>query len=91
MQVTALQGDLKLVEQGQQLRNTCLNNLRQIDAAKQQWALANSKTSDATPTVQEIAPYLPGNALPVCPAGGTYTLNAMNKLPTCSIPGHALQ
>ena len=27
-------------------RNTCINNLRQIDAAKQQWALENNKTAD---------------------------------------------
>ena len=29
--------------------NACINNLRQIDAAKQQWALENGKKSSATP------------------------------------------
>ena len=38
--------------------NTCINNLRQIDAAKQQWALENSKTDDAVPTALELLPYL---------------------------------
>lgn len=82
-----------VVQQGQQVtqRNACLNNLRQLDAAKQQWALEFNKTANVVPTVQEIAPYLPGNVLPVCPAGGAYTLNAINVRPTCSIPGHALQ
>src|SRR5438477_12065760 len=32
-------------------RNACINNLRQIDGAKQQWALENHKTStDTAPT-----------------------------------------
>ena len=38
-------------------RNACINNLRQIDAAKQQWALENSKTDDDIPTALELLPY----------------------------------
>jgi hypothetical protein len=71
-------------------RNACINNLRQIDAAKQQWALEKNKTADAVPTEQDLAPYLKDNALPVCPSGGTYTLNAVGELPQCSVPGHVL-
>jgi len=71
-------------------RNVCINNLRQIDAAKQQWALENSKTDDAIPTALELLPYLQDNLFPTCPSGGTYTINAVAVPPTCSIPGHAL-
>jgi len=71
-------------------RNTCVNNLRQIDAAKQQWALVNNKTDVDVPTVQDLQPYLKGGVLPVCPGGGTYTINAVGLPPTCSVPGHAL-
>ena len=39
--------------------NACINNLRQIDAAKQQWALENDKTADAIPSAQELLPYFP--------------------------------
>jgi hypothetical protein len=70
--------------------NTCINNLRQIDAAKQQWALENNKTADAIPTEQEVAQYLKGNVLPTCPSGGIYMINAVGEAPTCSIPGHVL-
>ena len=70
--------------------NTCINNLRQIDAAKQQWALENSKTDDDIPTALELLPYFRDDVFPVCPAGGTYTINAVGVLPTCSIPGHVL-
>ncbi len=70
--------------------NSCINNLRQLDAAKQQWALENNKTAEAVPTAQDIAPYLKDQAIPVCPASGKYTLNSVATVPTCSIAGHAL-
>ncbi len=70
--------------------NSCINNLRQLDAAKQQWALENNKTAEAVATAQDIAPYLKDQAIPVCPASGKYTLNSVATVPTCSIAGHAL-
>ncbi|MGA2279410.1 MAG: cell division protein ZapB [Verrucomicrobiota bacterium] len=70
--------------------NTCINNLRQIDAAKQQWALENDKTADAIPSAQDLLPYLSNLVFPVCPSGGTYTINAVGVPPTCSVPGHVL-
>jgi flagellar biosynthesis GTPase FlhF len=73
-------------------RSTCINNLRRIDAAKNQWALENNKTADAVPTEQDLLPFLSsdnGN-FPVCPSGGTYTIGAVGVPPTCSIPGHVL-
>ena len=76
---------------GKLQETACINNLRQMEAAKQQWALENRKTAETIPTAQDIAAYLRGGALPKCPAGGAYTLNANTAHPTCSIPGHALQ
>jgi hypothetical protein len=71
------------------LRIACINNLRRIDGAKQRWALDNRKPADAVPTEENLLPYLRGGVLPTCPAGGTYTLDAVSADPTCSIPGHA--
>jgi chromosome segregation ATPase len=73
-----------------QQRNACINNLRQIDAAKQQWALENNKTAAAVPTVQDLLPYFKNGIFPVCPSGGTYTIGAVGEAPTCSVPGHVL-
>jgi chromosome segregation ATPase len=73
---------------GQQA-NACINNLRQLDGAKQQWALENRKTAEATPSVQEVTAYLK-DGFPKCPAGGVYTLNAVQAHPSCSAQGHAL-
>ena len=71
-------------------RNACITNLRQIDAAKQQWALENSKNDVSVPIALDLLPYLKGNVFPVCPSGGNYTINAVGLPPTCSIPGHVL-
>ncbi len=71
-------------------RNSCINNLRQIDAAKQQWALEKNKTAEAIPTPQDIAPYFKDGVIPTCPSGGIYTLNGAGYLPACSIAGHIL-
>ena len=67
----------------------CVNNLRLIDGAKQQWALEKQKPAGALLTSADLAPYLKSNAVPVCPAGGVYTLNPVGVMPICNIPGHA--
>jgi hypothetical protein len=69
-------------------QNACINNLRQLDAAKNEWALEKGKKSTDTPTMDDLKPYL--GKIPHCPAGGTYTINAVGQPPECSIPGHKL-
>ena len=70
--------------------NACIGNLRMLDSAKQQWLLENKKESSYTPTEAELVTLLKSGALPVCPAGGSYTINSGDKSPTCSIPKHSL-
>jgi len=68
---------------------TCINNLRQIDGAKQEWALENRKERTDTPTPAELDKLLEnGFKARQCPLGGVYTINPVGKPPTCSIPGH---
>jgi hypothetical protein len=71
-------------------QNACINNLRQLDGAKQQWALEKNKKPADVPTKADLSPYLRG--WPTCPAGGTYTIGAVNEQPTCSLAnlGHKL-
>jgi hypothetical protein len=72
---------------------TCINNLRMIDAAKQQWALENKKQSGDTPTMNDLLPFLGRGAkgeAPVCPSGGDYSVGSVGEKPTCSHPGHVL-
>lgn len=37
----------------------CINNLRQLDAIKNQWALENHKIADDMPTWNDLRPYFP--------------------------------
>jgi len=73
-------------------KNTCINNLRRIDAAMQQWALENNKTNSDVPTWADLKEYLGrgGTEIPKCPLGGTYTLGPVSNRPTCSVAGHLL-
>ena len=50
-------------------KNICINNLRQIDAAKQQWALETKQGTNATPVYSAIKDYMKNEV--ICPAGGT--------------------
>ena len=71
-------------------KSTCINNLRLIDAAKEQYALENNKDSSTTPVAADITAYLKGAAVPACPAAGTVAINAIGTDPTCTVSGHVL-
>jgi len=70
--------------------SACINNLRQIDSAANEFALEQHKTTGATvgwPT--DLTPYIKLNSLssiPPCPAGGSYTAAfSIGANPTCSL------
>jgi hypothetical protein len=62
----------------------CRINREQIDAAKQRWAVEHKKGDAEVPAEKDLQPYLQDSRLPRCPAGGTYTLNAVNGHPACT-------
>lgn len=68
----------------------CIQFLRQIDGAKQTWALENKKSPNDVPTPDDIAPYLQNPEQIRCPAGGVYSINAVAAAPTCTVPSHVL-
>jgi len=85
--------------------NACINNLRQLDGAKQQWALENGKSDTDAPGAASITPYVgrgTGGSITTmfCPLdsakaiGTSYNINTVGNPPTC-IPagstGHVLK
>ncbi len=69
--------------------NSCIANLKQIDSAKEQWAMDNKKDSGASAAWSDLTPtYM--KSQPSCPAGGTYTIAVIGTNPSCSVAGHAL-
>jgi len=73
-------------------RSACINNLRIIDSAKEQTAMANGFPDGSVVSGQQIGEYIKGGwpALK-CPAGGTYSINPVGVDPECSVPGHSLR
>jgi prepilin-type N-terminal cleavage/methylation domain-containing protein len=78
--------------------NGCINNLRLINSAKQQWAMETGKSTSDTPMNTDIQPYLGRGANGslthvICPLNiggsfdGSYTIGSMNVPPQCQIGG----
>ena len=74
--------------------NACINNLRQIDGAKQQWALETKAAQTASPVITDIQPYLgrgTNGTAPLCPSDSaqtfatSYTLGNVQTAPVCLI------
>src|SRR5688572_21872207 len=49
--------------------NACINNMRQIDNAIQQFAVENNKTDGDAVTANDVKAYIKGTITPQCPAG----------------------
>ena len=69
----------------------CINNLKQIDGAKAQWAFENRKDNDDIPSLSDLTPYLQHNTSPACPSDGVYHPRRVSKQATCTYYdiGHA--
>jgi hypothetical protein len=74
--------------------NACISNLRNIDGAKQQWALEQRKQDADTPLGSDLQPYLgrtAGGELPACPAdmaqtfATSYSPQSVGSRPVCLI------
>jgi prepilin-type N-terminal cleavage/methylation domain-containing protein len=74
-------------------KNTCINNLRLIDGAIQQWALETAALPTATVDQTALKAYLgrSGTALPTCPLYGVYTagITLVSTPPVCTAAGIA--
>lgn len=76
-------------------RDMCVNNLRQLKIAKEQWALENNKLDNDTPTAADLNSYIKdGTNSLVCPQDAnksfstSYNINNMATNPACKIsPG----
>jgi prepilin-type N-terminal cleavage/methylation domain-containing protein len=72
-------------------QNACINNLRQIDGAINEWALESGQSNGATvggvATVSAYIKLNSNNSVPGCPAGGTYSTSTVGNNPqvACSL------
>ena len=79
--------------------NACINNLRKIDNASDQFAIEHGKKyGDPVNLNVDLTPYIKLNAvnqIPICPAHGTYNIDTVGEQPACSFgsstdPAHIL-
>jgi prepilin-type N-terminal cleavage/methylation domain-containing protein len=65
--------------------NACINNLRQIDGAINEWALETGQSSGKpVPSLNTVSAYIKlnsANKIPPCPAGGTYDVGSVGVNP----------
>jgi len=68
--------------------NMCIDNLRMIDAAKQQWALEQGQVGTAVPAGTDIQPYLGrgSGVLPICPVDPQQTFATSYTIEDCVTP-----
>ncbi len=73
--------------------SSCINNLRLIDSAKQQYATFSTSCANSTVlSMSDISTFIKGAATsngPTCREGGTYVVGAVSSNPTCSYPAPA--
>jgi len=68
--------------------NACINSLRVLTGAKEEWALETGKTNGVLATVDDLKPYVKLDAqrnLPHCSLGGTYIIGRVGEDVKCSI------
>ena len=71
---------------------SCQANMRQVETAKEQWAMDNKKGVAAEAAAADlVTEYMRGtdNTLPLCPSSGTYTIGDMATRPSCSVGANA--
>jgi len=72
---------------------TCIKNLSTIESAKHIWGVEKGKSDGDEPTASELyGPDLYIKEEPVCPTGGSYSVNPIGTVATCSkgADGHTL-
>jgi prepilin-type N-terminal cleavage/methylation domain-containing protein len=72
-------------------RDICIENLLQLETAKQLWALETGKSTGMEPGDEDlVGPQLYLKVFPLCPAGGDYDINPIGELAECSVDDHVL-
>jgi type II secretion system protein G len=88
----AMPAFIKARDKGRQ--KTCMSNLKQIENAKEQWAMDTKASPTSAPTPADL--YGQTNYIktaPSCPSSGLYTIGDMSTRPSCDRPaseGHFL-
>jgi prepilin-type N-terminal cleavage/methylation domain-containing protein len=71
-------------------RDICIENLLQIETAKQLWSLETGQVSEPG-DADLVGPTLYLKSFPICPGGGEYFTNPVGDPAECTIEGHVIE
>ncbi len=69
-------------------KSVCIDNLKQIEGGKANWAMEQRKNNTDTPVDTDLygsTAYI--KTTPSCPGNGTYAINQVDAKPTCTLSG----
>ncbi len=87
MRLVATLAILALAAASDTSRRDCVDNLRQLHGAGQTYVIQEDKSETHAFAAAELIPYLPGDRIPKCPAGGKYDLGQAHTGPSCTVHG----
>ncbi|MBI3721044.1 MAG: prepilin-type N-terminal cleavage/methylation domain-containing protein [Fimbriimonas ginsengisoli] len=65
-------------------QKACVENLREIEEAKECWAMQNNIPNGGVAVVGDLVPVYIKSTFPSCPSGGVYTIQPVGTSPTCT-------
>jgi prepilin-type N-terminal cleavage/methylation domain-containing protein len=68
-------------------KNMCISTLKELDGAKELWAMQYHKVVGDTPAMTDLQPDFLNRYAP-CPAGGVQSINAVGTPASCTIASH---
>ena len=71
--------------------SSCINQLRQIESGKEQWALETGVSPGSVVVSNEVHQFIKGAVGPTCPSGGDYHYGLLGELPWCTEPYHSVE
>ena len=73
-------------------KKVCIENLSQIESAKQIWGVESGKTTGNVAAASDlVGPTLYLKRQPSCPADGVYDFGAIGTPASCTVAGHTLE
>lgn len=67
--------------------NACMNNLRMIEDAKDQFSIEEGLSDDDEVDESDLVGFLRGGVIPECPGNGDYTIGVIGTHASCSTHG----
>ena len=71
--------------------HSCINNMRMLDSAGEQWAMANNKSENDVLDIAATLEYVKGAVMPICPQGGSYSRPTLGDEIRCSMHGTMME